>query len=943
LNKFKWEIIGLSETHWLGTEDRKVSDYRILQCGNSTEHRAGVGLILNKNAATALLSFLPINERILTARFKIDKGYLTVIQIYAPTSTSTEEEINEFYTQLQTEVSKINSADITILMGDFNAKVGNRKTLNVKTAVGKHGYGKRNVRGDMLVDFCAANSLFISNTFFQQSKASRYWTWESPDGVTHNQIDFIITNKRGMGCVRNCRTYPSADCGSDHQLLLANVKVRLKVKKPVSVKQRIDVGKLKNSEILNIYRQEMEIRWVRDMEILSDKRTGTEMKWNSIKEHFTQVAEDKIGKIAKRNSRSWLTDKTLDVAEQRRIAKSKRKESGEAKKHHNYLCREVKRLAKKDKEAFIKGQCEEVENCKKQNKSKEIYDGIRKITGKRGTSGDMIRDKHGVLLQSEEERNERWKEYFHELYNDPNPTLDSDLPNLPDYPNIGVEPEISLQEVEMSIKLLKSGKAAGIDGISSEEIKAACEGQGLTVLHNLCKTIWETETVPEEWKKAVIVPIFKKKDKTDCNNYRGVSLLCHCSKIFTRILLQRMRNRTEEILSEEQAGFRANRSTIDQIFTLRQMAEKYMEMNRDLYVGYIDFRKAFDSVWREGLWRVLRNYGFPEKIVRILENLYEGTISAVRTNTGITDWFETNVGVKQGCILSPMLFNVFLEAIMSRAIVEDGMGALVGGKVINNLRFADDIGNTNESQADLQCTMSKIAQEAEKMGMKINVEKTEVQHIGKNEEEIKININGQQLNQVSNFIYLGGVISSDGTNDKDIGRRIGLASGAMQSLNKIWSAADISKETKVIVYQALILSLLLYNSETWTLKEKDKQRLRVFEMMCLRRILGVTRRDRIRNTCIRETLDIQRDIVARITERRLKWYGHVMRMEECRLPYIALHGYVHGSRNTGRPRRRWIDGIRVDCKERGLTLQEAGRASQDRRHWRTVARLSMRT
>src|SRR5688572_21501709 len=101
------------------------------------------------------------------------------------------------------------------------------------------------------------------------------------------------------------------------------------------------------------------------------------------------------------------------------------------------------------------------------------------------------------------------------------------------------------------------------------------------------------------------------------------------------------------------------------------MAERYIEMNKDLYVGYIDFIKEFDSVWREGLWRVLRNYGFPEKIVRILENLYEGTLSTVQTKTGVTDWFETGVSVKQGCILSPMLFNLFLEAIMSRALMDD--------------------------------------------------------------------------------------------------------------------------------------------------------------------------------------------------------------------------------------------------------------------------------
>ena len=102
--------------------------------------------------------------------------------------------------------------------------------------------------------------------------------------------------------------------------------------------------------------------------------------------------------------------------------------------------------------------------------------------------------------------------------------------------------------------------------------------------------------------------------------------MSHISKIFGRIIFNRLRKRTEEILLEEHAGFRADRSTIDQIFTLRQLTEKkYTEMNRGLYVGYIDFRKAFDSVWREGLWRVMHNLGFEKKIVRVLESIYQGT------------------------------------------------------------------------------------------------------------------------------------------------------------------------------------------------------------------------------------------------------------------------------------------------------------------------------
>src|SRR6476469_3530738 len=129
----------------------------------------------------------------------------------------------------------------------------------------------------------------------------------------------------------------------------------------------------------------------------------------------------------------------------------------------------------------------------------------------------------------------------------------------------------------------------------------------------------------------------------------------------------------------------------------------------------------------------------------------------------------------------------------------------------------------------------------------------------------------------------------------------------MSSLKVIRQASDISLGTKVIVYELLVLSLLLYNSETWTLREDTKQRLRVFEMGCLRRILGVTRRDRIRNAHVRERLNLSTDIVQRVAERRLRFFGYVVRMPAHRLPLVAIQVQVHGKRSRRRSQRRWID------------------------------------
>ena len=164
------------------------------------------------------------------------------------------------------------------------------------------------------------------------------------------------------------------------------------------------------------------------------------------------------------------------------------------------------------------------------------------------------------------------------------------------------------------------------------------------------------------------------------------------------------------------------------------------------------------------------------------------------------------------------------------------------------------------------------------MGLRINVEKTEVQHVGKSSKVININIDDKPLKQVENFINLGGNMSEDASVEQDVRRRIGLATGVMQSLNKIWQNRGIGQVTKVKIYETLVLSVLLYNSETWTMKESTKNYVRVFEMRCLRKILGISRRDHIRNSDIRSTLNIQLDVVQKIQRRRLKYFGHVTRM-----------------------------------------------------------------
>ena len=260
---------------------------------------------------------------------------------------------------------------------------------------------------------------------------------------------------------------------------------------------------------------------------------------------------------------------------------------------------------------------------------------------------------------------------------------------------------------------------------------------------------------------------------------------------------------------------------------------------------------------------------------------------------------------------------------MTLSLEDKDIGATISGFLCSNLRFADDIALLSESDKGLQSQVDSLHVVSTRFGLKISTSKTEVQCCSRDPPAIQINIDGTKLGQVEQFTYLGGVLSCDNSSENDIKRRIGLATGASASLNTIWASKDITQETTLRVYRSLVLSILLYNSETWTLKESDKSRLLVFEMTILKRILRVTRRDRWRNEDIRMTLGLPRTVVDEVQHRRLSYFGHVCRMKAERLPYISLFGRIHGSRPVGRPKKRWFDEVRTDCSELGLSTYEA--------------------
>ena len=218
------ELLGISELRWVGMGHFQCEEFTVYYSGHESKKTNEVAIVCGKKTAGAMMGYNAVNDRMMSLRLQGSPMNITIVQVYAPTSGADDDVLEDFYGELQETIDSIPKGDIMILMGDFNAKIGERGKTR---SVGGHGLGNRNDAGDRLTEFCDGNDIKIMNTWFKQPKR-RLYTWTSPDGIHRNQIDYIMIKNRWASAVLATNTLPRADCGSDHELLTARIKMRLR-------------------------------------------------------------------------------------------------------------------------------------------------------------------------------------------------------------------------------------------------------------------------------------------------------------------------------------------------------------------------------------------------------------------------------------------------------------------------------------------------------------------------------------------------------------------------------------------------------------------------------------------------------------------------------------------------------------------------------------------
>ncbi len=972
LARYDIDIAALSETRLANSGQivESGAGYTFFWSGRGENERreAGVGFAIKSHLVSKLAS-LPtaINDRLMTLKLPLlGKKQATIVSVYAPTMTNPDDVKDKFYEDLDSVISTTPNSDKLIILGDFNARVG-KDHHSWKGVLGNHGVGNCNSNGLLLLRTCAEHELLLTNTVFQLPTRKKT-TWMHPRSSHWHLIDYIIVRSRDRRDVQVTKAMCGADCWTDHRLIISKLNLHIQPKRRPQGKttsRRLHLAGLEDQFFRQYFSDTLDSR----LENLSADSCNIEDDWAAFRCEVYATSKEILG-CTTRKHQDWFDENDIEIQalldEKHRLHKVYLNDTKSQVKKTAFCNarKQVQFKLRKMKDNWLKNKSKEIQTYADTNNSKKFYSAVKAIYGPLVSGTTPILSADGSTLLTEKEKIlDRWAEHFNNVLNRPstiNEEAISKLPQVEVDSSLSVPPTV--EETEEAINLLSNGKAPGPDAIPAEVYKAG--GRVLVEkLTELFQSMWNQEALPQEFKDASIIHLYKRKgNRQSCDNHRGISLLSIAGKILARIILNRLIHHLDllDLLPESQCGFRKDRGTTDMIFAVRQLQEKCQEQNLDLYMTFVDLTKAFDSVCRDGLWKIMAKFGCPEKLITMVRQFHDGMMATVQDQNASSASFPVTNGVKQGCVLAPTLFSMMFSAMLQDAFASESNGIKYNyrfdGSLFNLRRlqaktkiqegiaheflFADDSALAAGSEADMQHSVNLFSSACDKFGLTISTKKTEVMYqpaTGKLYTEPTITVHNVKLPATDNFTYLGSTLSRSVNIDAEVNTRIAKASAAFGRLrNKVWEREGITQDTKLKVYQAIVMPTLLYGCETWTVYQRHARTLNRFHLNCLRKILRIRWQDKIPDTEVLTRSNMM-SIHTMLMKHQLRWSGHLIRMEDSRIPKQIFYGELQsGKRSRGAPKKRFKDTLKASLKCFDIDLTNWDMQAQQRDAWRST-------
>ncbi len=747
------------------------------------------------------------------------------------------------FSVIQSNVNELRNLGNIMLLGDFNAKIGNLNdyviqddNVHVNSLIfNDYVSDDDNVRnsqletinnyGTQLIDLCFSSKLRILNGRFIGDLLG------TPTCFQYNgcsTIDYIISSCELLTDIQHMCVYPLSVL-SDHCQLGVVLKTKFH-SNPCLPKPKLD--RFPHSIKLNEEHKQNFVEILSNSEIANkltklENKSLTDINVNDFNDSLTSLliqAGDQCVKPrkAKRSRyKAWFNHNLETLYKKvEKMSKNLSKDPHNEALRRQYFIdkKDLKRNIKRSKYDYFSSLRETLTSYSSEN-PKEFWKLLKKL------KSDPQECNETTDITADE-----WISHYQNLGKNGKFTIENNVHESTSFENTLTESlitdrPITISEVKKFINSLKCGKSMGLDGLETEMLKY---GKNVIVssITKLFNCILNTSTYPESWRKTYIMSLHKKGDKANPNNYRGISISSQLCKLFNSILNSRIQTLLEEKLSENQFGFRKNHRTSDNLLILKTLTDKYLKsLKKPIFIAFVDFQKAFDSVWRDALLVKLAKCGIGSKCFNVIKSLYEKTTSVIKLNNKITDEFQIDLGVRQGDPLSPTLFNIFIDD-MQDIFNLNCHPITLGETKLNHLMFADDVVLMSESAEGLQNCLNKLANYSDYWHLTVNTSKTKTMTIS-NSRKILITkpfaLDGTTLDHVEKFNYLGTIISKNGSFTEAMNNLAQKGSKAFNALMSKLSSINPDANMLCKLFHTLIRPIITYNADIWYSDVAEKQ------------------------------------------------------------------------------------------------------------------------